>query len=135
MQVMGVQAIREAQILDLAEPTSYAGVYELLTATVINAHNLSVPDELRGSEPRGFSSITQTEAELGLGPGASKSGAWVPSASPSGVSQGSDRFGVKPQLYYLGPDLRQVLYLCLPICGMGIKTVHVLELLRTGDRI
>lgn len=135
MQVTGVQAIREAQILDLAEPTSYTGVYGLLTATVINDHELNVPDELRGSKPRGFPSITQTEAELGLGPGASKSGAWVPSVSPSGVSQGSDRFGVEPQLYYLLPDLRQVLYLCLLTCGMGVKTVPVLELLRTGNRI
>lgn len=58
MQVTGVQAIREAQLLDLAEPTSYTGVYELLTATVINDHKLSVPDELRGSKPRGFPSIT-----------------------------------------------------------------------------
>lgn len=39
----------------------------------------------------------QTEAELGPGPGASKSRARVPLASPGGMSQWSDRSGAEHQ--------------------------------------
>lgn len=92
----------KAQILDLTEPTPLR-VHELPAATATHDHALVSQDF----------PASQTEAERGPGPGASKSGAWVPSTSPGGMSWWSDGAGAEPQLCYL-PDLRQVLGHCLP---------------------